>query len=138
MTTEAPPAPIEAPPAQSLGAMIVEKLKGSPHPLKLAEGMKGLPKPPRVKPAVFKEQVNAALAEGLRSGRVFSSPSGKNGEARFWGRDEQYLLRERGLQLAATPLELAKLRAKLAKEVKGADAAYVEGLLRDLIGEGML
>src|SRR5215218_9288807 len=114
MTTEAPPEPIEAPPAPSIGDLIVEKLKGSPHPLKLAEVVKALPKPPRgVKPAAYKEQVNAALAEELRSGRAFSSPSGKNGEARFWGRDERYLLRERGLQLAGTPQELAKLRAKL-------------------------
>jgi hypothetical protein len=129
----------EAPPMATLGEMIVEKVKGSPHPLKLAEVVKALPKPPKgVKPAAYKEQVNAALADEVRSGRLFAAPSGKGAEMRFWGRDERYLLRERGLQLADKPLELAKLRGKLSKEIKGVDAAYVEGQLRDLIGDGHL
>jgi len=129
----------EAPPMATLGEMIVEKLKASPQPLKLAEVVKALPKPPKgVKPAAYREQITATLEEGLRSGRLFAAPSGKGGEARYWGRDERYLLRERGLQLADKPQELAKLRAKLAREVKGADAAYVEGQLRDLIGDGYL
>lgn len=128
----------EAPPTPSLGDAIVAALKDAPHPLKLGELVKKLPKPPKppkgTKPLVLQDQVVAVLPEELRAGRLFSSPSGKNGEPRYWGRDEQNLIRERAVELAQKPVALSALVKSVAKEIKGADAGFVEGVLRDMIG----
>jgi hypothetical protein len=129
---------LEAPPALSLGETLVSKLQAAAAPLKLADAVKGLARPKKVKPADFKEEVRRALEEEVRQGRAFAASSGKNGETRYWHRDERHLLREKAVELAATPQAMSGLKTKLGKVVKGADGAFVEGLLRELIFEERL
>ena len=114
------------------------KLQNAPVPLKLAEIVKGLPKPRRTKAAELQNEVRSILDEQVRIGAIFRCPSGKNGETRFWSRDEKHLLREKAMELAATPQSVVVLKKALAKEVKGSDAAFVESLLREMIGEAKL
>lgn len=114
------------------------KLQNALAPLKLAELVKGLPKPRKMKAAEVQNEVRSLLDEQVRIGATFRHPSGKNGETRFWSHDEKHLLCERALELAALPLSLAALKKALAKEVKGTDAAFVESVIHELIGEGKL
>lgn len=114
------------------------KLQNAVAPLKLTEVVKGLPKPRRTKAAEFQNEIRPILDEQVRLGQVFCCPSGKNGEMRYWTRDEKHLLREKALEVAAAPQTLSALKKALAKEVKGTDAAFVESVVRELIGEGKL
>ncbi len=125
--------------APSLGDVIVAALKDSPHPLTFKEVLKKLPKrPKKVDAAAYEGRITGALDDETRSGRAFSAPSGKGGAVRYWGRDERQVLREKALELAATPAEQAKLVKAAAKEVKGADLAFVEGLVQDAVTAGAL
>lgn len=114
------------------------KLHNAASPLKLAEILKGLPKPRRIKAAEFQNEIRPILEEEVRLGRLFRNPSAKNGETRFWGRDEKHLLREKALEVAAAPQTLSALKKALAKEVKGTDAAFIDSVIREMIGEGKL
>jgi hypothetical protein len=114
------------------------KLQNALAPLKLAEILKGLPKPRSMKAAEFQNDVRSILDEQVRIGAIFRSPSGKNGETRFWSRDEKHLLREKALEVAAAPQTLSALKKALAKEVKGTDAAFVEMVIREMIEESKL
>ena len=126
-----------APP--TLGDQIADALKDSPHPLKLADLVKKLPRPSRkVKADDHKERVKSALEEELRAGRAFSCPSGKKEEVRYWGKDERHRVRERAVVLAEEPLALPALAKAVAKEVGGTEASFVEGVLRDMIGAEVL
>jgi hypothetical protein len=127
----------EAPPLATLGDSILEKLRASPHPLTLKEASKGVPKLKKEKPAELEARVRAALEAEVAPARVFLQPSGKGGATRFWARDEQHLLRERAVELAAKPQALAALTKAVANETK-ADPGFVEGLLRDLIRDELL
>lgn len=129
---------LDAPPALSLGDTLVSKLQSAAAPLKLADAVKGLPRPKKVKPADFKDEARRALEEEVRHGRAYATASGKNGETRYWNRDERHLLREKAVELAATPQTLSGLKTKLGKVVKGTDGAFIEGLLRELIFEERL
>jgi len=44
--------------------------------VKLAEAMKGLPKPKKMKPADFKEEVRRSLEEEVQRGRAVMAASG--------------------------------------------------------------
>src|SRR5262249_38688718 len=114
------------------------KLRAAPSPLKLAEVAKGLPKPKKVSAAEMQDQVRAILNEEVRVGRAFCCPSGKGGVMRHWSRDEKQLLRDKAVDLAATPKSMWALKKDLGKEVKGTDGSFVEELLRELIGEDRL
>ncbi|MGL4554701.1 MAG: hypothetical protein ACRC33_26340 [Gemmataceae bacterium] len=128
----------EGAPAAALGETMVEKLKASPHPLTLKEAAKGVPKlKPKEKPAEVEARVRAALDAEVGTARLFTAPSGKAGAARYWGRDERHLLREKAVESAATPQPLAGLVKAVGKDAT-ADPAFVDGLLRDLIGDGLL
>lgn len=120
--------------AMELGEAIRQKLASTPAPLKLAEVVKGLPKPKKVKVPEFQAQIRTLLEEEIRLGRLYSCPSGKNGEVRYWARDEQHWIREALLEIAAVPQTLANLR----KAVKGVDAGFIETILRDLIEQDRL
>jgi hypothetical protein len=124
--------------APALADDIHSKLQAASAPLKFAEVVKGLSRPKRIKADDFQEEVRTILAEEVRLGRVFSQPSGKSGEARYWGRDEKQVLRDKTLDLAANPLPIAMLKTKLGQEVKGTDPAFLEPLVRDLIQDGRL
>lgn len=112
-----------------------EKLLHAAAPLKLADVAKGLPKPRKVKANAFREQLRDAVEDEVRLGNAFRYPSGKNGEPRYWSRDERRLLREKVVELAGTPLERSKLTRALGK---GLDGPFVEGVLRELIAEARL
>lgn len=114
------------------------KLQNAPAPLKLAEILKGLPKPRRMKAVEFQNDVRSLLDEQVHIGTIFRSPSGKNGQTRFWSRDEKHLLREKALEVAAAPQTLSALKKALAKEIKGTDAAFVEMVIREMIEENRL
>lgn len=114
------------------------KLQNALAPLKLAEILKGLPKPRSMKAAEFQNDVRSLLDEQVRIGAIFRGPSGKNGETRFWSRDEKHLLREKALEVAAVPQTLSALKKTLAKETKGTDAAFVEMVIREMIEENKL
>lgn len=130
--------PTETAPAPALVETIRVKLEHAPAPLKFKEVCKGLPRGKKVKPAEAEQEARRLLEEEVRLGRAFAYPSGKNGERRFWARDEKHLVREKALELAATPLALSALKTKVAKAVAGADGAFVELLLREMIGDGRL
>ena len=61
------------------------------------------------------------LEEEVRLGAAFSQPSGKNGEVRYWSRDERQHLRDKAIESAATPQAMSAFKTKLGKEVKGVD-----------------
>lgn len=133
---DAPPAAPPAAPA-SLVDLVRDKLAGAAAPLKFADVKKGFKKPPRVSAAVFDANIREVLVGEERAGRAFVSPSGPKGVERFWSRDEKHALREAALEAAETPRPLADLGKRL-KPVSGADAAFLDGLLRDLIAEDRL
>src|SRR5581483_935013 len=122
----------------SLADAVRSKLHDAVAPLKLADLAKGLKRPRRVKAADFQEEVRKLLDDEVRQGRAFAYPSGKGGAVRYWSRDEKQLLRDRSVELAATPQPMSKLKTALGKEVAGADGAFVEGVVRELAGEGRL
>src|SRR5258708_7502654 len=93
------------------------RLQSAPAPLKLAAGVKNLATPRRVEAAPYKEEVRKLLEEDSRLGRAFCYPSGKKDELRYWSRDEKQILREKALDLAATPQPISTFRTKLGKEV---------------------
>ena len=68
--------------ASELAEAVHSKLHNAPAPLKLAEVVKGLPKPRMTKAADFQNEVRPILDEQVRLGQVFRCPSGKNGEMR--------------------------------------------------------
>jgi len=121
-----------------LAEAVLTKLKNAPAPLKLADVTKGLPKPRKMKKVDLQNAVGPILDEQLRLGQVFRCPSGKNGEMRYWSRDEKHLLREKALELAATPQTRAAFSKQLKSEVKGVDPAYVESFVDELLREKSL
>jgi hypothetical protein len=131
--------PVEAAPAApALAEAVRAKLRDAAAPLTLKEVAKKLPGPEKRKPAAVQAEVRKVVEEEVSQGRAFAHPSGKKEEQRFWARDEKGLLREKAVELAATPLPLSKLRTKLSKEVKGADGAFIESVVRELVFEGRL
>lgn len=114
------------------------KVQSAPVPLKLTEIVKGLPKPRKTKSADFQNEIRPILDEQVRLGQVFRYPSGKNGEMRYWSRDEKHLLRERAIELASTPQTFAAMKTKLKSVVKGVEAGFVQSVLHELIGENKL
>jgi hypothetical protein len=119
-----------------------KKLQEAPGPLKLSEVVKGLPKPKKSKkgPPVpdLTEEARKILDEEVRLGRAFSYPSGKKEEVRYWAKDEKHLLREKTREFASTPQSIASLKKQLATAVKGADGAFVEAVIREMIGSDVL
>lgn len=131
--------PLDGPSATSpLTEVVRAKLREAPCPLKLAEVAKGLPRPKKVKVPAFQQIVRTLLEEEGRQGKVYCYPSGKNGESRYWLRDEKQGLRTRAIELAIIPLELGKLQKAVAKEAKGTDGAFLEAILRELIADNRL
>jgi len=124
--------------APGLAESVRAKLAATAHPLKLAEVLKGLPKPKKARKEELEAEVRAILDAEVHQARLFLHPSGKGGEARYWHHDEKRHLQEKALGLAATPLALNALRTKLAKEVKGVDAAFVEAVVREMVGDDLL
>src|SRR5262245_35437420 len=96
--------PVEtAPPATGLGDLVRSKLEEAPAPLTLKDIAKGFPNPQKLKPPAALAEVQKHLDEDVSQGRVFGYPSGKKGEVRYWTKDEKHLLREKALELGATP-----------------------------------
>ena len=117
---------------------IREKLQQSPQPLKLAEVVKGLPRPKKVKAADFQNQVLQALDAEFQMGRVFRYPSGAKGTERFWVRDEKQALRDAVMKAAAEPKSIATLKKEIGKSSKGTDANFIEEVIRGLIADDRL
>lgn len=131
--------PVEAAPAApALAEAVRAKLRDAAAPMTLKEVAKGLPHPEKPKKAAPPDEVRKVLGEEVGQGRAFTYLSGKKGEERFWAKDERALLREKAVELAATPQPLAKTKAQLVKEVKGTDGAFAEGVVRELVFEGRL
>lgn len=138
--TDADAPPAVTPPATpaTLADHIRAKMADAPSPLKLADLKKGWAPPGKKVPAaVLDANIREVLVGEERAGRTFVHPSGPKGAERYWGRDEKHAAREAALAAAAAPVPLADL-AKKVKPVSGADAAFVDGLLRDLIAEDRL
>jgi len=114
------------------------KLQSAPAPLPLSNVVKGLPRPRKMKVAEFQNEVQSILDEQVRLGLVFRCPSGKNGNLRYWSRDEKHLLREKALELASTPQTMAAMKTKLKKEVKGVEATFLQTVIEELVAEGRL
>jgi hypothetical protein len=114
------------------------KLQDAPAPLKLTDVAKGLPRPKKVKAAEFGEDVRRLLEEELRLGRAFCYPSAKNAALRYWARDEKQALRDKAVELTVTPRPMSALKTALGKEVKGADGAFVEAVVRELVRDDKL
>jgi len=114
------------------------KLQNAPAPLKLADVVKGLPKPRKTKAADFQNAIQPILDEQVRLGQAFRCPSGKNGDPRYWSRDEKHLLRERAIEIASTPLSPAAMKTKLKSEVKGVEPAFLQLVIEELIGQDNL
>jgi hypothetical protein len=127
-------------PAESatLADMICKKLQESANPLKLAEVAKGLKKPKKTKKPDFEEEVRAHLDELTRQGIAFHYPSAKGGTERYWHKDEKHLLRTRAVELAAEPQTLSGITRLLAREIRGVDSAFVDIIVRELIGDDQL
>jgi hypothetical protein len=113
-------------------------LQLSPAPLTVKEAAKGLANPRKLKAPAFEAEVRRHLDEEVSQGQAFCAPSGKKEEPRYWSRDEKHLLRERALELCSTPQALSALQKLLGKEATGADGAFVEKLVRELVAEDRL
>jgi hypothetical protein len=113
-----------------------QKLEQSTRPLTLPELKKGLRKPKKQTLEEFEAELKGLLDEQARAGRVFSHPSGKNAEVRFWSKNEKQALRDEALNLAA-PGTLAELSKKLT-DVSKANVVFIESVLRELISEDRL
>lgn len=124
--------------ASELPAAVHARLKTATGPLKLADLAKGLSRPKKVKVAEFLEDVRKILDEEVRLGRAFSYPSAKGSAVRYWAKDEKQLLRDKAVELAAMPQPLSALKTALGKEVLGTDGAFVEVIVRELIGDDRL
>ena len=122
----------------SLAETIREKLQTSSVPLNLNDVTKGIRRPKKVTAADFKAEIRKILEEEVRLGRVFSHPSGKQNQVRYWVRDEKQFLRNRAMEAAAVPHPLSALKTKLGKEIKGVEGAFVENVVRELISEDQL
>lgn len=118
--------------------MIREKLRAAPQPLKLADVVKGLTRPKKVKPADFQGLAREAIDAAFLLGQAFHYPSGPKGVERFWGRDEKQALRDAAVKAAAEPKTLAALRTAVGKAVKGTNPEFIDGVVRGLIGEDQL
>ncbi len=127
-----------ATPQPTLRVAIQAKLANAPAPISLAQVAQGLPKTKNVKKARFFEDLQAILDEKVRLGLAFCQPSGKNSQTRYWSRDEKRILREKTIAIAGKPNSLVGLKKELAKVVKGADRAFLETVVRELISEGRL
>lgn len=114
------------------------KLQSAPSPLPLSNVVKGLPRPRKMKAAEFQNEVQSILDEQVRLGLLFRCPSGKNGNARYWSRDEKHHLREKALELASRPQTMAAMKTKLKKEVKGVEATFLQTVIEELVAEGRL
>src|SRR4051794_25531619 len=95
--------------ASEVADAVRDNLQRAAAPLKLPDVTKGIRRPKKVKVTEFREEVRLLLVEDVRLGKVFCYPSGKNGVLRYWSRDEKHLLREKAVELAATPLTLSAL-----------------------------
>lgn len=114
------------------------KLQSAPAPLQLSQVLKGLKRPRKVKKAEFDHEIQSALDEQVRLGLVFCCPSGKNGNPRYWSRDEKHHLREKAIEFASTPQTIAAMKTKLKKEVKGVEATFLQAVIEELIAERSL
>jgi hypothetical protein len=131
--------PVEAAPAApALAEAVRAKFRDAAAPMTLKEVAKGLPKPEKMKPAALQAEVRRVLGEEVSQGRAFTCLSGRKGEERFWTKDERNLLREKAIELAATPQPLSKLKTALGKVVRGTDGAFLESVARELVFEGRL
>jgi hypothetical protein len=130
----------DAPADTSLSEHIHDKLSG-PAPVTLADLKQGGPKPPKAKRGEPKPdplaRLRDALAEAVRDGRAFAHPSGKGGAERYWHRDEAEAVRAAVRTAAGEPRTLAELRKAGAAGLK-ADAGFVDGVVRGLIGDDRL
>jgi hypothetical protein len=129
-----------APPVaeSTLPELIRDKLSRSDRPLKLADVVKGLPRPKKVKPADFQTNARDALDEDYRLGRVFRYHSGPKGVERFWVRDEKQILRGAILDAASQPKTQSTIRTAVGKTVKGTDGKFIDDVIRGLIAEDRL
>lgn len=137
--TASEPATITAP---GIEEAVRKKLQEAPNPLKLSEVVKGFPKLKKPKkgppPPDLNEEARKILDEEVRLGRAFSYPSGKNGESRYWAKDEKHLLREKTLEFAHTPQSIPALKKQVAAVVKGTDGAFGETVIREMIADDVL
>lgn len=125
-------------PTDGLAGEIRGRLTAAAAPLKLADVLKGLPKPKGVSAAAFKASALQALDDEFRLGRAYRYPSGTKGAERFWSRDEKQVLRDAAVAAAATPKKFSALKTATATAIKGTDGGFVEAVLRDLVGDDRL
>jgi hypothetical protein len=130
--------PPDSPIPPELTETILAKILNAENPLKLAEVVKGLPRPKKVNAADFKEEVRKALEEAVQQNRLFATGSGKKQETRYWSRDETQVLKDRAVALASVPQSMSSFRTALGKEIKGVDGPFIEATVRELIGDDRL
>ncbi len=144
MTSSPGPATATEP---TLSETVRDLLAKSPTPLKLSELVARLPKPLRPRkvrgqpaPAAidYGATVREALDDEARAGRVFRHPSGPQGAERYWDRDEKRAVQEAAVAAATVPKTLAQLKTAAGGSARGAAVGFLDGAIRDLIGEGLL
>jgi hypothetical protein len=118
--------------------LIRNKLSQSTVPLKLADVIKGLPRPKKVKPADFQADVLRVIDGEYSLGRVFRYPSGPKGVERFWAKDEKRVLQDAAAHAAEQPKTMSALKTAVGKSLKGTDPGFIEEVLRGMIGEDRL
>ena len=129
--------PAVAPPvfdAQAIADAVARKLADAAKPLTFAEVKKGLPGAPQ-KNSPREAEFDAVVHRSLEA--VSKYPSGKDEADRYWHQDEADLLRNAAIEAAREPQAISKL-VSAAKVVTKATPGFVEGLVRDLIGDDRL
>jgi len=117
---------------------LLAKIKAASNPLKIAEAVKGIAKPKKVSAADWASEIQTLLDEKVRAGQLFSYPSGSSDTVRYWDRDEKQLLRDRLLAMADSPQTIATLKKQLGSQFKGTAPAFIESIIREMIGAELL
>lgn len=128
---------IPAVPTQSLDAheALRQRLAEAPAPLLVKDLTKGLT--PKGKNAGPPPDFPGLLSEEVRAGRAHLFPSGSKGAERYWSKDERKVIQDAVLAAAGESKKLSDLQ-KVAREATGADKAFVEATINEMIEQKIL
>lgn len=119
---------------QSLLSLVQE----ASAPARAADLSKRLPRPRKVRAADWTAAIRSVLDQAVAEGKIFAAASGKDGERRYWSRDERHFILAVLDRVAVVPQPLSRLRTAVAREAHGAAASFIEQVIREAVAAGRL